>query len=96
MTCEIIRRRGVYMVRWKHLVMEKFANNVRQLRIEKGWTQAELARKAKISMSSLSNYENEKQMPGIYKVYRIAEALEVSENDLLGITNKDMSDGGDC
>lgn len=84
------------MVRWKALVMETFANNIRRLRIEKGWTQAELARKAKISKSSLSNYENEKQLPGIYKVYRIAEALDVSESYLLGIADKETSDGGDC
>ncbi len=84
------------MVRWKPLVMEKFANNIRRLRIEKGWTQAELARKAKISKSSLSNYENEKQLPGIYKVYRIAEALEVSESYLLGIADKEITDGEDC
>ena len=84
------------MVRWKPLVMEKFANNIRRLRIEKGWTQAEIARKAKISKSSLSNYENEKQLPGIYKVYRIAEALEVSESYLLGIADKEITDGEDC
>ena len=48
-----------------------------QLRSGKRWTQKEAAAKLDVSVSTLSNWENEKKFPTIDKVWEIAEVYGV-------------------
>ncbi len=63
--------------------------NLRRKRKEKGLTQEQLAQKAGITASSVSNYENHKREPRIRALKQIAKALECSLYDLLGEDEND-------
>ncbi len=53
-------------------------------RDEKGWTQSELARRARISRTTLSNLESgSTRSPSSATIYRIAGAFEVKAYELL-------------
>lgn len=52
-------------------------SKIKEYRIEKGYTLAELAKKTNIPMQTLSHYETGRQLPPIKKLNNIAEALEV-------------------
>ena len=54
------------------------SRNIKQARIEKGMTQREVSRKADISISQLSAYENGKQVPGLTTLAKLATALGTS------------------
>lgn len=58
--------------------------NIRHLRKEKGWTQAQLAEKLSVSQQMIGQFENSKKPPKIETVEKIAMALEVSMVDLMG------------
>jgi transcriptional regulator with XRE-family HTH domain len=57
-------------------------------------TQAQLARQADISRRMIGHYEMHVKRPSIDKVKKIAQALNVSDNELLGIApvKKDKKD----
>ena len=59
------------------------ANNLKKLREEKGWTQAELAKRARISRIAIGNYERGARTPNIKIALKIAGALDVELDDLL-------------
>ena len=56
--------------------------NIRLARNEIGITQRELAEKARMSQTQLSDYENDKKEPGLYSLARIARALNKSIDEL--------------
>lgn len=66
----------------------KIGNRIKQLRIEKGYTQKEMAALSEISYSTYSNYENNNREPSMKQIEKIAKALNISTEDLLGYTNK--------
>ncbi len=53
-------------------------------RMEKGYTQKELSARASILQKNLSNYENDLTMPGADTLKKIAQALGVTTDYLLG------------
>jgi len=57
-------------------------NYIKEVREERGLTQPELAKKAKVSKGSMSEIENDKQIPGVYNALRIAKALQVTVEEL--------------
>lgn len=57
---------------------------IKKLRIQKGMTQKELAAVLNTSQQNLAQYENDKRNPKIGTLKRIAGALNVSINELLG------------
>lgn len=61
---------------------------VRAAREAKGWTLKELAERAHVSVSFLSDIENGRSVPAIGSLRSIAEALEVTTDYLLGRTDK--------
>ncbi|HWK04731.1 MAG TPA: helix-turn-helix transcriptional regulator [Puia sp.] len=63
---------------------------IRQLRKEKGLNQIELATKANLTQTALSQIENGKR-PGILTLQNIAAALEVSE-PLIYLLSTEISD----
>lgn len=56
--------------------------NIRLVRKENGITQRELADRAQMSPTQLSDYENDKKEPGLYSLARIARALNKSIDEL--------------
>ena len=57
---------------------------IRELRKAKGLTQQQLAEKVGVLNVSISNYERGAQMPDLLTTTKIAEALDVSVDTLLG------------
>lgn len=66
----------------------KIGNRIRQLRLEKGYSQKEMAALAGISYTTYSNYENNNREPSMKQIEKIATALNMTTDDLLGHTNK--------
>lgn len=60
-----------------------FAENLRRVRKSKGMTQLELAEKAGVSRSIVSQWENAERYPVLDKVYDIAKALKVPVSALV-------------
>ena len=65
---------------------------LRDLRKQRGLTQQELADIVGVSNVSLSNYERGVQMPDIYTLTKIANALGVSIDTLLGLNDNESDD----
>lgn len=55
------------------------------VRAERGLTQVELAERANLTQSLVSDYERGQRKPSVDTLVRIARALEVSADRLLGI-----------
>ena len=72
-------------------IVRRFAANLRRLRHERGLTQAELSRRAKIALSYVGRLEAGTSAPGIDLLDRLAAALGVTPADLLP-TNDDWRD----
>jgi transcriptional regulator with XRE-family HTH domain len=63
------------------------AETVKRLRSERGWTHRQLADMAGVSPSWISNVEHGAlKNPGAYYVYRLALALRVPMEDLMGVS----------
>jgi transcriptional regulator with XRE-family HTH domain len=60
-----------------------FAERLKEVRRSRNMTQAELARRASVPSSYISDLEKAKTAPGIDLVDRLAKALETSVTDLL-------------
>ena len=75
--------------------MEIFAKRLRELREERGLTQAELAERLGIARNSIFSYETSRRVPDIEVLAKLAEFFEVNSDYLIGLTdyceNKDMS-----
>lgn len=54
------------------------------IRKEKGLTQVELAEKLGVQQSTISHIENELRDPSVELLFKLAEALEVSVEELVG------------
>lgn len=63
--------------------METFGKKLKRLREEAGLTGAELARLVKTSKKQVSFWENDKAMPSKIKLKALAEALNVSVDELV-------------
>ena len=68
--------------------MSTVGDNIKRIRREKGLTQEQLGNlcKPKMAGSAIRRYENGGANPKIETIRKIAEALDVSENDLTGKT----------
>lgn len=58
---------------------------MRESRLEKGWTQAELGEKLSTTQSTIGKYEREELQPNIENIVRICQVLEISADYLLGL-----------
>ena len=61
-------------------------SRIRDIRIQKGLSQAALAEKAKLSLPVISAIENARSRIWLFTFARIAEALEVSADDILRLS----------
>ena len=57
--------------------MSKFTMNLKKLMIEREMTAADIARKTGMTQAALSRYINDKRIPNINSVIKIAKALNV-------------------
>jgi len=64
-------------------LVDNFALNVRRLRYSRGWSQEELAHRAKVSRVYVSYVENQKQVPTLVTLERMARAFGVEPSALL-------------
>ena len=61
----------------------KFAETLRELRVERGLSQRELAKKTFVTQSTVARWENGNRLPDVAMISRLARALDVSVNTLL-------------
>ena len=59
---------------------------IRKYRKERGWTQTQLAVEADLLTCYISFYETGKWLPSLLNIIAIADALNVSLDDLVGRT----------
>ncbi len=64
-------------------ILKTFAHRVRALRLEKGWTQEELARRADLHRTYIGSIERFERNVSLLNVQRIANALGVKARDLI-------------
>ena len=68
-----------------------FHNNLRKIRVQKGMSQKDVARKIGVAKSTYSLYESGNREPNLVTIKRIVSALNISADELLGIDNYDSS-----
>ena len=71
---------------------------IKELRVKKGLTQEELAKKINVTKSTISNYENNTRIPTVSNLHLLADSLGVSFDYLMGndgysVTDSNSSDG---
>ena len=71
----------------KNTCIEVFGKRLKELRKANGYTIEEFAKLVGISRSSLGYYENTDRLPDVEVLARIADALNVSADYLIGRTN---------
>jgi transcriptional regulator with XRE-family HTH domain len=59
-------------------------NNILKIRTEKGLTQAQLAEKLNVQQSMISMIENEERNPSVDVLLKLASALGVTVDELIG------------
>jgi transcriptional regulator with XRE-family HTH domain len=64
-------------------ILQIFAQNVKKLRLQKGWSQEELAQKADLHRTYIGSIERHERNVSLLNVERIANAFEVDVKDLL-------------
>lgn len=60
---------------------------IKEYRKSKGWTQKKLAKESGLAEITIRQYENESRTPQTTKLKQIADALEVTITDLMGVSN---------
>lgn len=66
---------------------DKFNENLKKARIQKGITQKELAEKIGVAKSTYSLYESGNREPNVQNIKKIADILDVSADELLGTSD---------
>lgn len=67
----------------KNNILKKFAQNVRALRLQKGWSQEELAKRSDLHRTYIGAIERQERNVSLLNVERIATAFKVDIKDLL-------------
>ncbi|KPF53729.1 hypothetical protein IP65_11900 [Novosphingobium sp. AAP1] len=62
-----------------------FATRLREAREKQGLSQAELAQRAELQPSAIAHFEANRRKPSFENVRRLAKALDVSSDYLLGV-----------
>ncbi len=72
--------------------MVDLGNKIKQLRIDRGLSQTDLAKRVNITKSMISSYENSMRLPSYDVLLKIARCFHVSTDYLLGLTSKKTFD----
>lgn len=62
-------------------------NRIRVLRAEKGWSQAELAERVRVSRNSINAIENDKFDPSLPLAFRIADVFGLTVEEVFDKTH---------
>ncbi len=65
-------------------VSKRIGNLLRDSRLDKGMSLRELARKSGVCIASISDVENANKLPRLLIIIRLAEALEIPFEKILG------------
>jgi len=68
--------------------MHSISKNLKKIRMDRGWTQQQMADVLFVTRQTVSNWENGKVMPDIDTLFRIAEKLDITVDELLYGTHK--------
>lgn len=66
-----------------------YGQRIKELRKERGWSQAELAALLHCSQRTVSRYERERRDLGTAEICALCKAFEVSADYLLGLEDED-------
>lgn len=61
---------------------------IRKLRLERNWSQVDLAKKLNVTKQSVSNWENDNIQPSIEMLVKLAAVFSVSTDYLLGLEER--------
>lgn len=67
--------------------MRLLGERIAELRNQRGWTQAQLAKKLSVSSKTIKNWENDVSDPSATYIVGIAHLFAVSSDLILGLTN---------
>lgn len=67
---------------------EHFFENLKRIRIEKGFSQKEFAEKLGVAKSTYCMYESGNREPNVQTIKRISELLNVPTDELLGLDDE--------
>ncbi|MBW2043221.1 MAG: helix-turn-helix transcriptional regulator [Deltaproteobacteria bacterium] len=67
----------------KNSILKRFGGKVKKLRLERGWTQEELAHRADLHRTYIGSIERHERNVSLVNVERIARALGVDIKELL-------------
>lgn len=70
------------------ITRENIAESLHRHRLMKGWSQSELGRQAGIGARNIGYWEKGRGEPDITAFIKIAQALEISLEELAGLRNK--------
>ena len=70
-----------------------FSNRLRIARKQKGLSQTDLAKKTDLQPSTISHFENDRRSPSFENLKKLADALTVSIDYLLGRVEEPKSSG---
>lgn len=68
--------------------MSSFANRIRELRIKFYWSQSQLAKRANVSTSLISSYENSERFPSLDMLIKLADIFCCTTDYLLGLEHE--------
>lgn len=67
----------------KDKILKNFGNKVKQLRINKDWSQEQLAKKTGLHRTYIGSIERSERNVSLINIQKIAKALSVRTKDLL-------------
>lgn len=68
--------------------MSDFAKNLKKYRKQKNMSQSELSKFLHYGYTAIANYESGRNEPSLDVLIKLAEVLDVTTDELLGITPK--------
>ena len=73
---------------WNILKIDMYGQRIKELRIEKGWSQRDLAKELNIAQITVSKYEREKLDLGTALIIQLTRIFHVSSDYILGIEDE--------
>lgn len=70
---------------------DKFNENLKKARLQKGLSQKELAEEIGVAKSTYSLYESGNREPNVQTIKKISDTLSVSADELLGINDEQVT-----
>lgn len=76
---------AIYPQLWSYNFMNKFAERLKELRVEKGLSIIQLAKETNLSKSAVSYWENCERIPNALAIITLCKYFNVSADYLLGL-----------